>query len=392
MPDGVEHLGARKTARDWFTRRHVTQSLHEESFCAKRRAPPAPRAGKRPGVRARSSRPQVHMPCCAAWGCPSRTGNGMSFHRFPRNPDRRHLWEENVGRTDWKARDNSVLCQAHFDVDQYEKRRADNLHKLKQNAIPTMFALHQVDHSGKWPPRKQHVRSDDFLELLRIVKVEPEDLDAAETKVDDMTHSWKTFQDADAYHNGNVNGISIDTDKEVTTWKNATAMALNNQYSTFCRQQPSDKHHDGSTTAQQDYTDFHFELEIPNTTGSRLPTLAAAAATKSSSCQPHLQVDPVTQEILTQLQSHPSKKIMALQSELARARQHDTDDLYLLSLAPDIKSLKPEAKSLFKIRVQLLLHELKYGGKTNKTIHSSPNISHSTSPVACTFTPTLAGS
>uniref|UniRef100_A0A8C4QM89 THAP-type domain-containing protein n=1 Tax=Eptatretus burgeri TaxID=7764 RepID=A0A8C4QM89_EPTBU len=312
------------------------------------------------------------MPRCAAWGCPNRQGQGITFHRFPRNAQRRQVWEAKVRRKDWKACDNSFLCKAHFEDNQYEKHRADNLHKLKANAIPTIFA-NQVHNSRKSPRRKQHVRSDDLL-------------------VDDEWHSWETLEDADEYRNGNLNGKSVDTNKEVRPWKNTTTMALNNQYSTFCNLQPSDKHHDGSTVAQQDYTDFHFELEVPNTTASGLPALAATAVEKTSICQPHQQVDPLTQEILTQLRSHSSKKIMELQRELTRARQHDTDDLYLLSLAPDVKSLKPEAKSLFKIRVQLLLHELKYGGKTNQTIHYSPNISHSTSasPVEFTFTPTAS--
>ncbi|XP_061880766.1 zinc finger protein 2-like isoform X1 [Entelurus aequoreus] len=81
------------------------------------------------------------MPCCAAPGCSYRNTSGKHMHRFPRDPERRKIWEVNVGREGWRANDYSILCEDHFDETQYEQRRVDGLKKLRTNAVPTLFAF-----------------------------------------------------------------------------------------------------------------------------------------------------------------------------------------------------------------------------------------------------------
>ncbi|KMQ81763.1 thap domain-containing protein, partial [Lasius niger] len=59
---------------------------------------------------------------------------------FPRNPERRALWLQNVGRENWVPTDNSYLCEVHFSPEMWE-RRADHKRKLKSNAVPTIFGF-----------------------------------------------------------------------------------------------------------------------------------------------------------------------------------------------------------------------------------------------------------
>lgn len=40
--------------------------------------------------------------------------------------------------------------------------------------------------------------------------------------------------------------------------------------------------------------------------------------------------------------------------------QNDTDDLFIVQLIKDLRSLSPQSKSLFKVKSQALLHSMKY--------------------------------
>ncbi|XP_057673650.1 uncharacterized protein LOC130904720 isoform X2 [Corythoichthys intestinalis] len=60
------------------------------------------------------------------------------MHRFPRNPERRRLWEIKVKRASWKAHNNSFLCDKHFDDSQREMNHPER--PLKWNAVPNIFA------------------------------------------------------------------------------------------------------------------------------------------------------------------------------------------------------------------------------------------------------------
>ncbi|KAK3880916.1 hypothetical protein Pcinc_014625 [Petrolisthes cinctipes] len=77
------------------------------------------------------------------------------MHRFPRDTQRRKVWAIKVKRKDWSPNNNSFLCSDHFDDGQYESERADNLRKLKPNAVPTLFAYQKVPPKFRKPPRKR---------------------------------------------------------------------------------------------------------------------------------------------------------------------------------------------------------------------------------------------
>nr|XP_019956308.1 PREDICTED: uncharacterized protein LOC109638005 isoform X1 [Paralichthys olivaceus] len=53
---------------------------------------------------------------CVVTGCRNRRtpGTGLSFYRFPRDPDRKQRWIEAVNREGWVPNDGSRLCSTHF--------------------------------------------------------------------------------------------------------------------------------------------------------------------------------------------------------------------------------------------------------------------------------------
>ncbi|XP_041038682.1 peroxynitrite isomerase THAP4-like isoform X3 [Carcharodon carcharias] len=48
-------------------------------------------------------------------------------------------WIAAVGRTDWRPTKFSFLCSTHFTKDSFQKRQADQHHRLKFNAVPSIF-------------------------------------------------------------------------------------------------------------------------------------------------------------------------------------------------------------------------------------------------------------
>ncbi|XP_071633680.1 uncharacterized protein [Temnothorax longispinosus] len=77
---------------------------------------------------------------CAAPFCNNSSRKGYIMKVFPRDPQRRALWERNVPRENWTATNNSCLCEMHFAPEMWERRR-DGKRKLKSEAIPTLFGF-----------------------------------------------------------------------------------------------------------------------------------------------------------------------------------------------------------------------------------------------------------
>ncbi|KAF2893260.1 hypothetical protein ILUMI_12916 [Ignelater luminosus] len=81
------------------------------------------------------------MTGCTAANCTNHSRQGFRLFIFPRDPKRRAIWIQNCNRENWVPPKNARLCERHFDPSQFESRRADGKHKLKPNAIPTLFDL-----------------------------------------------------------------------------------------------------------------------------------------------------------------------------------------------------------------------------------------------------------
>ncbi|XP_073946550.1 THAP domain-containing protein 1 A-like [Choristoneura fumiferana] len=80
---------------------------------------------------------------CVAIGCKSRMGvltesdQRISFHRFPKEPDLRNKWKQNVNRESWTPSPYSRLCSLHFHKSCYRKGFQTKV--LHSDAVPTIF-------------------------------------------------------------------------------------------------------------------------------------------------------------------------------------------------------------------------------------------------------------
>ncbi|XP_049874047.1 THAP domain-containing protein 1-like [Pectinophora gossypiella] len=91
---------------------------------------------------------------CVAAGCMSRMGvlsesdQKISFHRFPKDPNLRNKWIQNMKRDNWRPSPYSRLCSLHFDVSCY--RAGYTSKTLHSDAVPTIFShIHKDSHKAK---------------------------------------------------------------------------------------------------------------------------------------------------------------------------------------------------------------------------------------------------
>ncbi|CAK1581363.1 unnamed protein product [Parnassius mnemosyne] len=79
---------------------------------------------------------------CSINGCKnsSRTCNstnkGITFHRFPKDPDIKEKWINLTGRQDWFPTENSRICSIHFHENDFNvtAKRCN----LMKSSIPTL--------------------------------------------------------------------------------------------------------------------------------------------------------------------------------------------------------------------------------------------------------------
>ncbi|XP_068221143.1 uncharacterized protein [Palaemon carinicauda] len=105
------------------------------------------------------------MSCCVATGCTVRRGPGKILHNFPKNPVRRRLWEIKVGGENWSAGNGSHICTDHFEENQYESGRADDLKRLKPDAVPTKLLFQASNAKEQTPPPKRSLSRERTIDV-----------------------------------------------------------------------------------------------------------------------------------------------------------------------------------------------------------------------------------
>ncbi|KAL1479759.1 hypothetical protein MTO96_034790 [Rhipicephalus appendiculatus] len=84
---------------------------------------------------------------CVLDFCPSKVGDPVSFHKFPRDEQQRNAWIDFVratGRHCWTPRKTSMLCSLHFCSDAYQAKYAASFGipikgALVPGAVPTVY-------------------------------------------------------------------------------------------------------------------------------------------------------------------------------------------------------------------------------------------------------------
>ncbi|XP_029920943.1 THAP domain-containing protein 2-like [Myripristis murdjan] len=79
---------------------------------------------------------------CAAYDCKNRRTaqsrqQGITFHRFPKEQNRRKKWEVALRRKYFRATDESVLCCEHFKPEDFD--RTGQTVRLRSDVIPSVF-------------------------------------------------------------------------------------------------------------------------------------------------------------------------------------------------------------------------------------------------------------
>ncbi|XP_047984915.1 THAP domain-containing protein 1-like [Leguminivora glycinivorella] len=92
------------------------------------------------------------MACCSIRWCGknSKTSNfkkdGITFHRFPKNPEIKEKWMDITKRENWFPTEFSVVCSRHFTEDCFYTVK--DRRRLFKTAIPTQHLPLVFDESG----------------------------------------------------------------------------------------------------------------------------------------------------------------------------------------------------------------------------------------------------
>ncbi len=85
----------------------------------------------------------IMVSSCVAFGCHNRVkaGSGISFHRFPhKNPELLQKWLNAIKRKDWLPKAHSYICSVHFQPSCFVDHQGQGRCRLKEDAVPTIFA------------------------------------------------------------------------------------------------------------------------------------------------------------------------------------------------------------------------------------------------------------
>ncbi|KAK3895316.1 hypothetical protein Pcinc_000961 [Petrolisthes cinctipes] len=205
------------------------------------------------------------MPTCSAYGCTKRHNKGgqkIRLFRFPTDPSRRKEWQQRVNSDNpdknWIPGASAVLCQDHFEADQFEANRKDGWRKLKQNAVPTIFNGQQLE-----------VAKEHSYAKYRCVRVETSDVGATEDKEDIPDTRNSTMNNTEQYHTNNFSGES-----KIGIWDNSEAEQHHNNFTNDSKinvWNSSDDRHINSPQPTDSYTGCMIKEEPPDSLPQNSP-------------------------------------------------------------------------------------------------------------------------
>ncbi|GBN36791.1 DNA transposase THAP9 [Araneus ventricosus] len=121
---------------------------------------------------------------CCAFNCKElfKKGGPVTFHSFPKDPERRKLWEVKIKRVNFKATQHSKICSKHFTPGSFDSTKFGGTW-LKPDAVPSIFDFGENSKgettkmpNPRKPPVKRRISPDESLheaqKLLQISKVE----------------------------------------------------------------------------------------------------------------------------------------------------------------------------------------------------------------------------
>lgn len=127
---------------------------------------------------------QKTMVICAAYNCNSRSDRkepGITFHRFPIDPERKYLWIKEMKLANWSPSVNERICSKHFEKHFFYQGGAKT--RLLNAAVPTIF-----QEFPKYMQQKKAIKRS-FRETVPITSV---DCDAARPST--STASMETIE------------------------------------------------------------------------------------------------------------------------------------------------------------------------------------------------------
>ncbi|KAL1463593.1 hypothetical protein WDU94_015333 [Cyamophila willieti] len=79
------------------------------------------------------------MVTCSVHACENSHGTpGVTFHSFPKKPERHAAWVAAMNRKDWTPKSSSRICSAHFKGEDID-RTSLSVVRIREHAVPTIF-------------------------------------------------------------------------------------------------------------------------------------------------------------------------------------------------------------------------------------------------------------
>ncbi|XP_050433443.1 uncharacterized protein LOC126841160 [Adelges cooleyi] len=134
------------------------------------------------------------MPWCAVVGCRNnlkatkRAGRNVSYHIFPKNPQRRNAWVQVIKRPTKFNVDSSYVCSEHFVPNDFEcnslKEELLNIkvkRQLKKTAVPSVNMTASIERLPSKSP------DHEFPTEMENKTIKPENLDESDINKDTIT-------------------------------------------------------------------------------------------------------------------------------------------------------------------------------------------------------------